>query len=417
MGVAVAAFDEWPLRRRLACFSAACVLVASASIAFWLQQTLNLIPGPNEYNVVAWETRNVAGKWLFAIGSLFREGPSPAQQDEYVARFLQLAGEIEALEQERSEAAQRELAPDLAAAARLQSLREERDSIENQVEATIEGRISAVAREEGITRSLLGLTDVVWPPLDFELTESPRSLAVSPRDRIELKSTTILREDLSLNDVEAIEDARLDDNESALAFPTGGIGAYPTIVDYATSYRGLLEVVAHEWLHNYLVFRPLGFNYYDSFELRSMNETVADLVGRELAARAEEHWPLTAAEEREQRNGRPRSERLDVGAELRRLRGEVDALLAAGQIEEAEALMEQRRRELVEQGAQIRKLNQAYFAFTNLYAGEAGSPAATNPIGPKIDELRRRSASLKEFVDVMGSITSVAELDRALQAR
>ena len=102
--------------------------------------------------------------------------------------------------------------------------------------------------------------------------------------------------------------------------------------------------------------------------------------------------------------------------ELRRLRGEVEALLAKGEIEAAEALMETRRRELAAQGVHIRKINQAYFAFTNLYAGAAGNPAAVNPIGPKIDELRRRSASLAAFVDVVGDLTSLADLDRALTA-
>jgi hypothetical protein len=37
-----------------------------------------------------------------------------------------------------------------------------------------------------------------------------------------------------------------------------------------------------------------------------------------------------------------------------------------------------------------------------------------NPIGPKLDELRRRSASLAAFLSVAGDLTSVAELDRAL---
>jgi hypothetical protein len=93
---------------------------------------------------------------------------------------------------------------------------------------------------------------------------------------------------------------------------------------------------------------------------------------------------------------------------------EVDGLLAQGRVDEAEALMEQRRREFAAEGYYFRKLNQAYFAFTNLYAGQAGDPSATNPIGPKVDELRRRSASLSDFLDRIGGVTSVADLDRRL---
>ncbi len=99
---------------------------------------------------------------------------------------------------------------------------------------------------------------------------------------------------------------------------------------------------------------------------------------------------------------------------LRQLRGDVDKLLAAGKIDEAEALMEQRRQELASKGYYIRKINQAYFAFLNLYAGEAGSPAAVNPIGPKIDDLRKRSTSLRQFVAIVGGLSSARELDAAL---
>jgi hypothetical protein len=91
-------------------------------------------------------------------------------------------------------------------------------------------------------------------------------------------------------------------------------------------------------------------------------------------------------------------------------------LLAAGRIEDAEALMEQRRQELADKGYFIRKINQAYFAYLNLYAGEAGSAAATNPIGPKVDALRGLSTSLRQFVDIVGGVTSVEDLDAALLA-
>ena len=191
-------------------------------------------------------------------------------------------------------------------------------------------------------------------------------------------------------------------------------------MDYAGSYREALEAVAHEWTHNYLSFRPLGINYYDSAALRSINETVADLVGHELAGIVVNRWPLPtpSSDAPASLPQRPRAdaERVDAGAELRKLRVEVDELLAAGQIDTAEALMEQRRQELVGRGVYIRKINQAYFAFTNLYGGAAGSPGATSPIGPKIDELRRRSGSLRSFVRIVGGVTSVAKLDRALAA-
>jgi hypothetical protein len=182
-------------------------------------------------------------------------------------------------------------------------------------------------------------------------------------------------------------------------------------------------VIAHEWTHNYLFFRPLGFNYYKNNDIRTMNETTADLVGNEVAAEVMRRWPLPPKETPPPAAAPPAAAPpaatspqppVDVGAELRALRGEVDGLLAEGKVDEAETRMNEKRQDLASRGVFIRKINQAYFAFNNLYAGEAGSPAATNPIGPKVDQLRKQSASLEDFVAVMGDITSVAELDEAL---
>ncbi len=165
-------------------------------------------------------------------------------------------------------------------------------------------------------------------------------------------------------------------------------------------------------MHNHLFFRPLGFNYYRNNDVRTINETVADLAGREIARLVVERWPLAPASRGT--HTPPPGSGVDLRAELRFLRGEVDALLAAGRIEDAEALMETRRQELAAQGHYFRKINQAYFAYLNLYAGEAGSPASVNPIGPKVDELRRRAGTLDRFLQIVGDVTNTAELDEAL---
>ena len=75
--------------------------------------------------------------------------------------------------------------------------------------------------------------------MDFEFTESPRSLATSPRDKIELRGTpSCYGPDLALEDDERIEDEIQDkQNLSALAASTAGIGAYPSIVDYLRELR------------------------------------------------------------------------------------------------------------------------------------------------------------------------------------
>ena len=393
--------SDWPTRRWLALTLAVLLLSLALLGARQIGATLGLPAGRHDYNVAAWEVRHFANKWLFDLGAQLRDAPSAATQDEYLLRFLQLTAAIEASERDAG-----------ASAREIDAMRRDRDAIENQVEATIEARLSEVLERQGLVRSVPILADLVWPPVDFEFTESPRILAISYRDRIELKSSSPLREGLDLATVERIEREReARDDVSAFAFTTSGIAAYPSIVDYTTGYARLVEVVAHEWLHGYLFFQPLGFSYYRSNDLRTINETVADLVGRELAALVVAQWPLPALP-----SAAAPAPTVDVAAALRALRGEVDKLLAAGRIQAAEALMAQRLQELVAQGARLRRLNQAFFAFTNLYAGEAGNPVATSPIGPKIDELRRRSASLRDFVAVVSDLTSVADLERALAA-
>ncbi len=378
----------------------------------------DLRPSPDHYNLAAWEVRNFPGRWLYLAGNLFRGTPSESEQDVTLRRFFEINARIDDLSNENSDALSRGQVVDPAVVSELDALRRERDGIENEVEATIESRLTTVIEEQGLTRHLIW--NVVWPPVDTEFTSSPRAFARSPRDHIELLGATLLKEDLTLAQVEAIENRVSEEEDvSALSFGTSGVGAYPTIVDYPTDYGRALEVIAHEWMHNYLAFRPLGFNYFKNNDLRTINETVANIVGQELARQVMERWPLedakpaasaaTTTPEQEQ-------PRIDLRAELRKLRGEVDDLLAQGKIDEAEALMEQRREELADEGYFIRKINQAYFAYLNLYAGGTGSPVSTDPIGPKIDDIRERSASLKQFVDVIGNVTSVAGLDAALQS-
>ena len=51
----------------------------------------------------------------------------------------------------------------------------------------------------------------------------------------------------------------------------------------STDLAGLIETVAHEWIHNYLTFKPLGIRYEFSSELRTMNETTASIAGKEIS--------------------------------------------------------------------------------------------------------------------------------------
>jgi hypothetical protein len=410
---------RWPRYRLKAVVAAVVLVVVSFALAGAISAVASLGVGANDYSVGAWETRHFTGKWLYLIGAKFREQPSIEQENATLREFFSLTREIDTLEAALSDTDARGEGRDATKVAEMESKRQRRADIQAESERILEGRVTQVLDDEGITRSAL-LKRVVWPPVAFDFTDAPRMLAESPRDRIELKQQTPLREGLSLPDIERIEDETgRKHNTAALAFPLGGFGAYPTIVDYGDDYARSLKVIAHEWMHNYLVFRPLGIRYNASNALRTINETTADLVGDEVSKEVMRRWPIEAPKppatpptSAEAPGEQP--QRVDGIAELRKLRGEVDALLKDGKIDEAEALMEQRRQELAARGFRIRKINQAYFAFLNLYAGSAGNPVATNPIGPKVDQVRKKTPSLKAFVDLIGEVTSVSELDAAL---
>ena len=56
------------------------------------------------------------------------------------------------------------------------------------------------------------------------------------------------------------------------------------MVMQTTDLSWLTTTIAHEWTHNYLEQRPLGLLYDKTPELRTMNETTADISGGEIGA-------------------------------------------------------------------------------------------------------------------------------------
>ena len=76
--------------------------------------------------------------------------------------------------------------------------------------------------------------------------------------------------------------------------------------------------------------------------------------------------------------------------------------------------MERRRREFVQNGYYIRRLNQAYFAFYGAYAETPGGAAGTDPVGPAVRELRSQSESLADFVNQISWMTSFDQLRAAV---
>ena len=365
---------------------------------------------PFTYDLTGWEVRHLLNRWLYEIGHLFDDGPSVEEENETLRQYFALAPEVASLERELAEAS------DGSLQSTLEEKRREHKRLENKVEAILEKRLSTVVEDEGLTTSLPLFSKVrfVFPPLDFEFDQPPRLLVISPRDRISLDRSILLRRGLTGEQVTALEGETAATGVSSLVVNLGGIATYPSTVREYASYEDVLETAAHEWLHQYLFFHPLGSRYFDNEALRTLNETVANIGGREIADLVQQRFPLPQSSFVAAADGPREEPRIDFRAEMYELRLEVDRLLSEGKIGEAEALMEQKREFLAENGFYIRKINQAYFAFHGLYAD---TPASSSPIGPKMQELRRLSPSLGDFIRSVAEITSEEDLDRLLAER
>ena len=247
-------------------------------------------------------------------------------------------------------------------------------------------------------------------------------LILSPRERIERLDGAILQTGLTGDEREQIESrAETSTDWSALVVNTGGIAFYPSIARNDAGLDFALETIAHEWVHHWLWFRPLGRRYFESGELATLNETVATIAGLEIGRLARHRLDgtgppplahLNSALGDGERSGIKEPDRFDFQSEMRATRVRVDELLAAGDIDGAEEYMEDRRLVFVSEGYAIRKLNQAFFAFHGTYATTGA--AGVNVIGEQMTELRRRSSSLEEFLRTAAEITSAEELAELL---
>ena len=277
--------------------------------------------------------------------------------------------------------------------------------------AAIERAVGALASDQGLTAASPFGT-LLLPPPGFEVTDPPRVLVVSPRDRVEVAQSVLLRPDVNLAAAEALEQEADSLGMSSLVITIGGIATYPAIVPLQSSPLETLSAVAHEWLHGYLFFRPLGRAYFGSYDARMLNETVADLGGRELGRRLAEVFDLPS------HSPEPAATPSNDGAfnfrrEMRATRQQLDALLAAGQVAEAEQYLERRRQEFVAAGYPLRKLNQAYFAFNGSYGD---SPASASPLDGQVRALRAESTDLGSFLRRVAEMTSSSEVAAAAGA-
>jgi hypothetical protein len=358
--------------------------------------------GDAEYEIWKWEASTLLDNVFARVGI----GPDPDDSDgeEALSQYFKLTSQLRAASGVAN--------PDVAL---VDTLTNERATYENDVERLIERYIDEAVKESGLERRLPLFTEaqIVWPPVDFELTNPPQLLVRSPRDEIRRDGDTLLKNDLTLREIERLEEKTTDEDTVTIIISIGGLAAYPAIVRDDRAYDSILETASHEWVHHYLAFYPLGEQWGNGGDAETLNETTASIAGRELANLISQNHPVKLPEGEDGRQPPRPAPTVDSTKELRALRLEVDELLKQGKVAEAEQVMEEKRLFLDANGVSIRKINQAYFAFYGTYAD---SPQSSNPVGPKIERVWELTKDVGLFLRVMREVTSVVELDEALAA-
>jgi hypothetical protein len=282
------------------------------------------------------------------------------------------------------------------------------------VEQTIARQINQVLADQGISNPFgNNWFKMIFPPVNFNLEKPLYELIISPRDKIQRVQSITIKPEINSAQIEEVENSVGQLNMSALVVQIGGLGAtYPTFVANNADLRWTIDTAVHEWLHQYLAFKPLGFHYVldllglsHDYEIDTLNETVASMIGQELGSKVYDQYYSqyqTSPQERA-----PVGSGFDYNAAMREIRKTVDSYLEQGQVQAAEKYMQEQQQYLASKGHYIRKLNQAYFAFYGTYAN---GPTSIDPIGVNLRLLRKQSPSVKGFLDSVAGITSSQQL-------
>jgi hypothetical protein len=375
---------------------------------------IETIIGQRHFDFLVWELEALAAKAEAALSGGHNH-LDDATRRTFVLAYLNDLEQVREAEAEISRLyADPELSDPQAAAAELQAIVDRQRSTlarhQPLVEAIVQQQVAQVLLDEGF-----GLLLQAWPPVLMRMTPLPLLLVVSPRHEIRQEYALPLTHGLDIAERDDIEDFIYTEvDRAALVVPLGGLGTYPAMIVETTSIGRLAEITAHEWAHHWLSFRPLGIRYAAGPELRTMNETVASIIGDEIGrAVIERHYPELVPPPTpptdDVHDAPEQPDRFDLNAALRETRVMVDLMLEEGRVDEAESYMEERRHYLWENGYRLRKLNQAFFAFYGAYADTPGE-SGDDPIGPAIVAIRANSPSLRHFAETVARITSVDSL-------
>ena len=404
------------IRRWLASFVLAVLLVLPGGDRLHITPALD-VASAHVFSLVQWHITNFFGKW----GHLLREavpGQKPSREERLaiVDEYLQtsrLAAKEERLIEGRIARAGGANSAKGAVISReyLYELLGLQRGLRPKAEEAVESEVSAVLHDHGFG----WWGGLLFPPVDIRFGHLPTIIVTSRRDKIERLERLLLRPELEYIERGRLEDAILDKHDlSAIVGNLAGLSTYPTLVTDTDSLRSVLRTAAHEWLHVYWFFRPFGQAFWTSEEMATLNETAADIAGRELGdetfVRMGGDLTDNARRYLPQEDRDPRFTRM-----MRETRRRAEELLAEGKVAEAEEYMKERWWLMRLGGYGLRKLNQAFFAMHGIY-GE--SVTSVSPIGDEVAEFRSYFANTGDFIRALSGISSYDEfLERLAEKR
>ena len=357
-----------------------------------------------KFSLLEWELVNLPQKWTFIIWNSISNADSKDMSTvEKIELYIDLSKRVNKYERLLDTSGNNYFTSKNANEIRdhTKLLKSKRDSARLIAEKSIEDEITKILKELGVKNKL----GIVFPPVDIRLQNIPKVLVTSPRNEIRMIDSVLIDPEISLKERDTIENILFQAYDtSALVDDLSGVATYPLLVDDQQSLRSILQTSVHEWFHVYFFFKPLGWNYWDSREMTTLNETICTLLGEEIGDviyfnlyETDEHGLIDS------KLNHPNEQLLD---KMRLTRIEVDKLLSEGEINSAEQLMKKTWWELRLGGYRIRKLNQAYFAFRGRYGN---SPASISNIGNQVNVLRENSDKVKSFVNTVSEINDYNE--------
>ena len=248
------------------------ILVLAAIILFVPQEypvpgasatVISRLVGKEMFDFVEWMGDSLLEK-ASQISTPVQDYLANEQRTQFVLGFTQLMNDWQNLERQV-----RQVYADASVTdpeIRTKEMRVRRDAIRAEIElqrptaeAIIQQQITSVLAEEGF-----GVGGEVFPPVAARITPLPYVLIISPRDEINRVNGEALQAGLSVDEADRIELQVLSaTNQSALVVPIGGLAAYPTMILETGDILWLMQTIAHEWVHNWLYLRPLGYRLSD----------------------------------------------------------------------------------------------------------------------------------------------------------